>query len=76
MFQNLLLLMSPESAVVPSAVQATLHMPPAESSAAAVTTSRQIHAVKFVVSVAGNTIGFAGILAACWLSLQLLQSVM
>jgi hypothetical protein len=75
MIQNLLFMTS-ESGLLPSAAQATLHKPPAASSLASAAKRKQVHQFKFVVCVAGNTIGFAGILASCWLSLQLLQSWM
>lgn len=69
-----LLLMTPESGLLPSAAQATLHQPPADSPPAPYAKLKQLHAIKFVACVAGNVIGFAGILAGCWLSLQLLHS--
>jgi hypothetical protein len=78
MIQNLLMLLAPESTAVYPAVQATFHTPPAKSSRSEKGTDspfrRRINSLKFVGSVAGNAIGFAGLMASCWLSLQLLQA--
>jgi hypothetical protein len=75
MIQNLLF-MTPENGVVSSPPQATMHKPPAVSSPSPGFGLGRFPRVRFAASVAGNTIGFAGILASCWLSLQVLQSWM
>ena len=74
MIQNLLMFMAPENIALNRAYQATLQKPPAKSSLSPGAASRRVQSLKFMASVAGNAVGFAAIMAACWLSLQLLQT--
>jgi hypothetical protein len=80
MTQNLILLFAPEHSLRSPAVQATLHTPPAPSSPD--TRERdgsqpgRLGQLRFMASVAGNAAGFAGIIAGCWMGLQVLQAFM
>ena len=56
-----------------AAAQATLTSPPAVEIPARQRPGRGRHSLKFMASVAGNTIGFGALLAGCWFSLQLMQ---
>ena len=73
MIHSLLMFLAPESAALNPLVQATLQQPPASSSRGNRATAKRVQSLKFVADVAGNAIGFGGILLACWLSLHILQ---
>jgi len=78
MIHNLLILFVSEHTVRTPAVQATLHTPPAPSMPG----DRDSYSagqgwrsqLRFVAGVVANATGFAGLIAGCWLGLQVLQS--
>ena len=76
MIHSFWMLLMPENVSGHLAVQATPQKPPAKLLPARGATTDRAHSLKFVASVAGNAFGFAGIMATCWLSLQLLQSLL
>ena len=76
MLHNLSMLLAPENAAAYRGSQATLQKPPAIPPLAPVSSAGKARSLKFLARIAGNAIGFAGIMAACWLSLQLVQTYM
>lgn len=80
MIQSLLMLSGLGQPVQSPIVQATLNQPPASASRGTTGKTRLTDEspgrFKFMVIVAGNAAGFAGLMAGCWLGVQLLQSVL
>ena len=80
MTPNLILLFAPEHTLRSPTVQATLHTPPAPSSPVGREgdgfQQGRLGQLRFVASVAGNAAGFAGLIAGCWMGLQVLQAFM
>ena len=78
MFVSLLVTSNPGPSVRPPVIQATLNQPPASMAPEQVDRIESSRAgsrgLKFMVCVAANAAGFAGLMAGCWLSLQLLQT--
>lgn len=69
MFQSLAMFLATDSA--PG--QATPHSPPAVASAAPGRNRRIRRDWRFAAGVAGNAVGFAALLAGCWLALTVAQ---
>ena len=76
MIYNLLLFLAPAPAISRGQAQATIPKPPAVSGPVSGSSSCLFKKLKLIVDVVGNAVGFTGILAACWLSLQLVQTYM
>ena len=80
MTPNLILLFAPEHSLRSPVVQATLHTPPAPTSPddreSNGSQQGRLGQLRFIASVAGNAAGFAGIIAGCWMGLQVLQAFM
>jgi len=73
MIYNLLMFLAPAPAISRGQAQATIPKPPAVSGPVPGSSSRLFKKLELIANVVGNAIGFSGILAACWLSLQLMQ---
>jgi len=69
MFYSLMMFLAPEAAQA----QATPTSPPAVARPAR-RPARGSISLRGAASVAGNTIGFAALMAGCWLVLQLMQA--
>ncbi len=74
MIHSFWMLLAPENTSSHHAIQATPQKPPAKPSQLRGETTKRVDSLKFMASVAGNAIGFAGIMATSWLSLQFLQA--
>ena len=78
MFVSLLVTSNPEQPVRSPVIQATFNQPPAsmapDQSDRVKSSRERSPGLKFMASVAANAAGFAGLMAGCWLSLQLLQT--
>ena len=70
MIQGLLMFLAPGH----TTAQATHNSPPAVETPARRLRKIKGNSLRFMASVAGNTIGFGALLAGCWFSLQLMQS--
>ena len=72
-----LLFISEHTACFPR-TQATFHSPPASLPSAVRDNSGLLRVgldrLKFVVGIAGNALGLAGLIAGCWMGLQVLQA--
>jgi len=78
MIHPFLMFLAPENAAPQGLMQATTLKPPADPSQATSSVPAaapgRVHSARFLVSVAGNAIGFAVFIAGCWLFLQLLHA--
>ena len=78
MIQSLLMLSGSGQPVQSPLIQATLIQPPASTLLERTESGRvgkeSPGRFKFMVCVAGNAAGFAGLMAGCWLGLLLLQT--
>ena len=78
MIHNLLTLLVPDSTFHPPGIQATYRTPPADSPLVERTADcsgvTEVSGLKFMAGVVGDACGFAGVVAACWMGLQLLQN--
>jgi len=78
MIQDLPILFFSDHAACLPAVQASTLPPPASSAPGQQGTDGSSGSgpgrLKFVAGVAGNAIGFAALIAGCWLGLQVLQA--
>ena len=71
---NFLMFLAPETAISRGRAQATIPKPPAASRPVPGSSSSRFRKFKLIAEVVGNAFGFGGILAACWLCLQLMQT--
>ena len=72
MFHSLMMFLAPE----PAPAQATPTSPPAVARPVRRSPARGVISLRFVFGVIGNAVGFAVLLAICWMLLQLLQMVL
>jgi hypothetical protein len=72
MFHSLMMFLAPE----PAPAQATPTSPPAVAPSVRRSPARGVISLRFVAGVIGNAVGFAVLLAICWMLLQLLQMVL
>jgi hypothetical protein len=70
MFHSLMMFLAPEA----EPVQATLDSPPAVARSAGPSPARGVITLRSVVAVIGNAVGFALLMAGCWMALQLMQA--
>ena len=77
MFPSFVTLFSPASTTAYPLVQATCLKPPAPRSSEDTgehSSSRPVNRLPFMVRVAGDAVGFTGLVAGCWFGLQVLQA--
>ena len=72
MFFSQIMFLAPETA----SLQATPTSPPAVAIPARRDPARGDVTWKFAAGVAGNAVGFAALMAGCWMVLQLLQALL
>jgi hypothetical protein len=73
MFHSLMMFLAPAAV---SQAQATPISPPAVARPVRRSPARGVILLRFVFGVIGNAVGFAVLLAICWMLLQLLQMVL